>query len=126
MTAKELAIKNAYEECNLPFNENLKYNNGWLKIKPGQFSSKYDRCDLLKLTSSVQSIRPKSLSGIENNNGWVEITCETVLTEGHIYWFYNMPQQAIWTPFINHEKEFYSKEFATHYQSITKPKNPIY
>lgn len=49
------------------------FDGGWTKIKPSQFSSKYDDLDLLKLTSHVHSIRPKSLSGIEDNNGWISI-----------------------------------------------------
>jgi hypothetical protein len=45
---KQEAIKKAYLEVGIPFNEKVLYDSGWLKIKPSQYS------------------RPKSLSGIEN------------------------------------------------------------
>lgn len=75
-TPKLQAIKAAYEDVGLPFVENVIFDNGWLKIKPTQYSSKYKDCDLLKLTTYVHSIRPKSLSGIENNRGWTRIESE--------------------------------------------------
>ena len=46
MKTKEQIIQEAYEVLNIPFNEYILYDNGWTKIKPGQFYSKYDDLDL--------------------------------------------------------------------------------
>jgi len=90
MKTKEDVIKEAYELIGLPFVDNVIYDNGWLKIKPTQYSSKYDDVDLLKLTNHVHSIRPKSLQGIENNNGWIKIESEAQYDElenGEYEWY---------------------------------------
>ena len=44
---KEEKIKEEYLKLGLPFNENIIFDNGWLKIKPGLYSSKYDDLDLI-------------------------------------------------------------------------------
>lgn len=127
---KEEKIKEEYLKLGLPFNENIIFDNGWLKIKPGLYSSKYDDLDLLKLTNHVHSIRPKSLSGIENNNNWIKLDTKSdlpketgqyltrrangiIITE----WFYN--NNLSWYLW----KDCYS---ITHCQPIIKPREPLY
>lgn len=122
---KEKKIREAYEEISLPFNENIIYDNGWTKIKPGQYSSKYDVVDLLKLTKHVHSIRPKSLSGIENNNGWIRITdVEKVPTEN--CWIYKEWIGDMFIGYFYNEYGHNVHKDATHYQPIVKPKPPLY
>jgi hypothetical protein len=71
--------------------------------------------------------RPKSLQGIENNNGWIKIESE-----------YDLPKEEYELYFVNgnntniHQciyhigiKEYWLKTF-THYQPIQKPHPPIY
>lgn len=130
---KQEKIKEAYNGLGLPFNENILFDNGWLKIKPTQYQSKYNDVDLLKLTNHVHSIRPKSLSGIENNNGWIKIETEEDLP--------NKPDELFEVGildsigYFHHEikryagkslKWMWNKDLITHYQPIEKPKPPLY
>lgn len=133
-TPKLQAIKAAYEDVGLPFVENVIFDNGWLKIKPTQYSSKYKDCDLLKLTTYVHSIRPKSLSGIENNNGWTRIESEEDLPKEYdvdYFCFHKNGRLTIrsfyeylgWGEF---EAEILDQSDITHYQPIETPKPPIF
>lgn len=89
-----------------------------------------DQCDNGDLIG-IQ-IRPKSLQGIENNNGWIKIECEEDLPKEVIECrtcFYNgknyiegvikkrSPQELSRLKYINE---------ITHYKPIEKPKPPIY
>lgn len=129
MTKTE-AIKAAYEDVGLPFIENVIFDNGWLKIKPTQYSSKYKDCDLLKLTTYVHSIRPKSLSGLENNRGWIEFQGNHP-KESKWYWIKtnNDMLVAYWAShkniFVDNDNSLYFNA-VTHYQPIETPKPPIF
>jgi len=73
--------------------------------------------------------RPKSLQGIENNNGWIKIESEADLPKEEIDCHFikdNLMYQGLWDNLL---KGFYNglqKINATHYQPITKPNPPIY
>jgi len=80
--------------------------------------------------------RPKSLQGIENNNGWISIESEEDLPKlsyGNYHVFTKEPiyvngkKQNIeeyWQEDLN--KKNWWMENVTHYQPIQKPKPPIY
>jgi len=74
-------------------------------------------------------IRPKSLSRIENNNGWIRIEEDgsNLPKESGDYWFYTIHKQVVmrsYHPSYNlHER--YANTY-THYQAIVKPLPPIY
>ncbi|MCT3693470.1 hypothetical protein HZQ92_18030 [Elizabethkingia anophelis] len=75
---KQQAIKAAYGEhwAGLS-NERQKYaleNEGWIKVAPCQYQM--DMFSRLKINKNTHSVRPKSLSGIENNRGWTRIESE--------------------------------------------------
>lgn len=120
---KEEKIKEEYLKLGLPFNENIIFDNGWLKIKPGLYSSKYDDLDLLKMTNHVHSIRPKSLKGIENNNGWTELKGikNEITHEGDIWILNKYGNIELWL-----ESQFLAIGYATHYKPIVKPNLPLY
>ena len=129
---KEEKIKEEYLKLGLPFNENIIFDNGWLKIKPGLYSSKYDDLDLLKMTNHVHSIRPKTLQGLENNNGWTKIENESDLpTIGEYYTIASFDNSIVEREFphpkfsLEFNKEWWLKHI-THYQQIIKPENPLY
>jgi hypothetical protein len=74
-------------------------------------------------------VRPKSLSGIENNIGWIKIESKDDLPKENGY-FMCLYQDGEIIPHhfsINSEfdRELFLQEF-THYQPIVKPKPPIY
>lgn len=89
MERQEEVIKEAWREC---YDEVKPYidKNGWLKITDKKDNNISD--NLLKLlldvTESPRRIRPKSLQGIENNNGWTKILSEADLPIEDIDCFY--------------------------------------
>ena len=81
--------------------------------------------------------RPKSLSGIENNNGWIKIKSEddlpklTMLNKDNKYWIFNsngkigdLPLSWLHT-FKEMGKREKTNNIITHYQPIIKHKPPI-
>ena len=66
--------------------------------------------------------RPKSLTGIETNNGWIKIDNEEQYNElfNDLYEWYNIKKKESWIG----DLEYYSK--ATHYRIIQPNKPPIY
>lgn len=71
--------------------------------------------------------RPKSLQGIEDNNGWIKIESEDDLPkEEGLYFTMRRDKTKVEITHFFHElsKEF--KKVATHYKPIVKPKPPIY
>lgn len=78
-------------------------------------------------------IRPKSLQGIENNNGWIKIESEEDLPkDSAYYWIVTNSKNIHLTEYEVDFKQFFTKDYAyndyeiTHYQQIDKPKSPIY
>jgi hypothetical protein len=72
-------------------------------------------------------VRPFSLQGIENNNGWIKIESEDDLPkENGIYW---VMKKGYTYPTIDSkhpdDNSFWIAQF-THYQQIIKPNLPIY
>lgn len=76
--------------------------------------------------------RPKSLKGIENNNGWIKIESEDDLPKENGYFF--TKSDVWWEPYYRIDvfcgklaNSFENgKSCFTHYQPIQKPKPPIY
>lgn len=70
-------------------------------------------------------IRPKSLQGIEDNNGWIKIESEEDLPKENV-WLYNEGNNDLYIGMLFDLEGFPINRFATHYQPIVKPKPPIY
>nr|WP_317632979.1 hypothetical protein [uncultured Flavobacterium sp.] len=69
--------------------------------------------------------RPKSLQGIEDNNGWISLLGES----NEIEWVKNLELYNIKTKehyFCTDENEFIEIGRFTHYKPIVKSKPPIY
>lgn len=133
---KEEKIKEAYRE-------DYKFINEFL-IGNGFFDGECD--DLIhlrrklyknggvdiKIIDEVQFVRPKSLEGIENNNGWIKVESEADLPKSHldVYMFdeINNISFGFWDNLQMCFKDRFGQEyqFITHYQPIEKPKPPIY
>jgi hypothetical protein len=131
MNAKEQKIKEAYGE----YWETVKDyvgENGWIN----DFYLPYNiNKEKFPLEHFANLWRPKPLSGIENNNGWIRIESEADLPKENIDidWYYG-------GRFLNNKdfielsyrldfvkiKEHYKNKIITHYQPIFKTEKPIY
>lgn len=82
----------------------------------------------IKIIDEVQFVRPKSLQGIEDNNGWVNVESKNDLPkDSYNYWVFcsdgcvrNLKDFEYYENYIMPELE------ASHYQPIEKPKPPVY
>ena len=85
--------------------------------------------------SGVGKFRPKSLNGIENNNGWIKIEsekdlpkeeCEVFFIKNDLiftgYFYYNQFNIGI----FSNNSDCYFFEEVTQYQVFKKPSLPIY
>ena len=149
MAAKELkqqAIKAAYGE----FWEQVKDfvdENGWVikyRFNPFSENTEIDRRKELNIEGFFEyktyfngneiSVRPKSLAGIETNNGWISILSEKDLPkdEKDIEFWILDDGEIIHAQFMHESKSWYDmfnlnlRYFPTHYQPIIKPKPKIF
>lgn len=107
--------------------------NGWLQIKKvvGTFLGTKLNLDVIE---TPRRVRPTSLQGIENNNGWIKIESEEDLPKTTCEcWFLEKNENSILSGFYN--KDFNCFVFSafkillkdvTHYKTIETPKPPIY
>jgi hypothetical protein len=77
--------------------------------------------------------RPKSLQGIENNNGWIKIKSEEDLPKDNtrchfiIDRYEELEKQGIYIDGLFWDAQSaYTNKIITHYQPIIKPEPPIY
>ena len=106
--------------------------DGWCRNEA--FAPNTDLLDLLDLDnierfvkSDIQGnliFRPKSLQGIENNNGWISLK-ENGLLNDDAYYFVNIDNNISIKQFHIIQYKWWEK-YVTHYQTITKPQPPIY
>ena len=128
---KQEAIKEAYGE----YWEQVKVfvdENGWVFFSDDEnilrlnFQQK-DNISTEKTDVESWKWRPKSLQGIENNNGWIKIESEKDLPEGlGVHFVANLRDVRVHPATSYQVKELYKVNFATHYQPIEKRKPPIY
>lgn len=111
--------------------------NGWLNIKDHSsfIRNHFYLTDNLetKFVNKFGYWRPKSLNGIEENNGWIKIESESDLPKEleKIYFIIKGYEERICIGYYCHDlfwdlNEDYSKQIVTHYQPIQKPLLPIY
>jgi len=127
--SKQDVIKSAYGEFWSNVNGYVD-KNGWCSIYYEDFG--------IRLFGSeaefynFKAWRPKSLSGIENNRGWVKIESENDLPKEDIECWVLDDEEIVHAYFMYESKNWYShidlnlRLFPTHYQPIIKPKPPIY
>ena len=97
----------------------LEDNN--LNSDESYYDMTYDECDNGDLI--YVQIRPKSLQGIENNNGWIKIESEEQRFPDEDLWICNFNGNK--QPFIHDAYDFIPERY-THYQPIEKPKPPLF
>jgi hypothetical protein len=116
---------------------------GWLKVSERDYHYKYNtslvgdfngkgynpmqKIKDYEANPTPYFVRPKSLEGIEKNNGWIKIESDKDLPKEEGLYFAmrrDKTKVEVINFFFDLSKEF--KKIATHYQPITKPKPPIY
>lgn len=137
--SKEQVIKQAWVKAvGVDRYENLKEElilNGFLHFQPYALKNTD-----VKIIDGLSFYRPKSLQGIENNNGWIKIESEDDLPKEDMDCFYitKYSENIIPGCFRLHSYKGWRNMFTvdhniavglghvTHYQPIIKPKPPIY
>jgi hypothetical protein len=85
--------------------------------------------DVIFKKGLIEKWRPKSLAGIEDNNGWIKIESDNFpklankMSEIENYFVLTNENEIQIAPNINF---WYWRIHYTHYQPIFKPKKPIY
>lgn len=123
---KQDVIKNAYGE-HWEKVKDVVTNDGFI---PNWHYVQYGILDCeLKIMDGSLNYRPKTLQGIEDNNGWIKIESKNDLPKERIVcWWFDKHQGEICGEFLNNGKDEvnFILANATHYQPIIKPKPPIY
>lgn len=127
MKTKEEAIREAYG-VHYPIIKNSLNENGYILNAVGTpvFVPSIGELDFI---DDGFLFRPKSLQGIETNNGWIRIESEADLPKESGHYLIILKNIGIKIDFWkNYESEFelWNKDSITHYQPIIKPKPPIY
>lgn len=122
---KEEVIKQAYG-CE----SSLIDENGWATyavdelgefgIEPSGYYETRNHVD------GVYEWRPKSLKGLETNNGWIKIESEQDLPNMHGSDYWVMLNGKIRMLNRNMNNDTFWKSNVTHYQPIIKPIKPLY
>ena len=140
MTRKEIIIK-AWMDLNIETPFGICDKTGWctgiLQNEVYFFDSEYidivDKIDSIIQNDGFAKFRPKSLRGIENNNGWIKIESEESLPKEYDFYdaccfsekfpkdvpmFYgcNLPDL----------RNYFIEELITHYRPIVKHDYPIF
>lgn len=127
LEAKQEAIKKAYGE----YWEQLTAvaifialkNNGWV-LEEDLYNDKGTLLDCIEFEKDMHNnFRPKSLQGIENNNGWIRIESEADLPKKAIQCFYVDKYENKVCLGVVDKNDF---DNVSHYQPIEKPKPPIF
>lgn len=120
---KEEKIKEAWGEL-MPDYTNIDLNNGW---SLDEFNEEYFN-DIDFHTQQIYipcKIRPKSLQGIENNNGWISLSGEPneidTIPNLELYNINTKEYYVCTDPF-----EFIEIGRFTHYKPIVKSNPPLY
>lgn len=127
MKTKQQAIQEAYGEYWETVNEYVN-SQGWCNAYWNLFENLNG---ITKPKSEGTLWRPKSLQGMENNNGWIKIESEEDLPkeiEGLWEVVMNGKQTFIELLKDNRERLFidFKKDRITHYKIVPKSKPPIY
>ncbi|WP_413512198.1 hypothetical protein [Myroides odoratus] len=123
MKTKEEVIREAWEELGIDISNTNISENGYIKVKPSQYSAKYSELEVLRFSENKWSIRPKSLQGLENNNGWISLNGTEIETEY---------EGDLWIINQRGDLEFYGKDDflipgdAIMWQPVEEPKLPLH
>jgi len=123
---KQEKIKEAYGEYKGRIDD-----NGWTNFMAIEYFGS-NNLDSKIHKGEVLIYRPKSLKGIENNNGWIRIESEKDFPKDDcICYFVLKSNKAMLTGYFrngcfDYSLRYYDENEVTHYQPIQKPEPPIY
>lgn len=128
MKTKEEVIKEAWGFIWGKLNDTAKKcaleNNGYIS---GILANELHQ-PFTEWSTELKSWRPKSLRGIEDNNGWIRIESEADFPKDsfNYYAFCSNGSVMTFNDFEYYKKYIIPELKATHYQPIIKHKPPIY
>ena len=108
--------------------------NGFIDCVKNRKISLIPYFEVSELEFKENEVRPKSLKGIENNNGWVKIYCENDMPQFDCNCFIIDKKQGMvtgqWMQAPNEIEDKKARAFwldkATHYKIIDMPDLPLY
>lgn len=102
--------------------------DGWIdvnELEKNQLTNELSYKEYSEPNSDFKTMlcRPKTLKGIENNNGWTELkgVKNEITHEGDIWILNKYGNIELWL-----ESQFLAIGYATHYKPIVKPNLPLY
>lgn len=132
MKSKQEVIQEAWGENYEEFKDNID-DNGWAIYPHSQKHEMIENIRPIEFRFNSSDFRPKSLAGIETNNGWTRIESEADLLNiigkyEHVFLMGIDGEIGIGFTIVLNDKvsRKYWLENATHYQPIIKPQSPIY
>ena len=136
MTRKEIIIK-AWMDLNIETPFGICDKTGWvhgyfcngIDDITNYYGDITDKIDYDIDMSGVGKFRPKSLHGIENNNGWIKIKSEDDLPKKRgTFWTFIEGKEVVMNTFNTFDDmEFtFDNGKVTHYKPLIKPNEPIY
>ena len=134
MTRKEIIIK-AWMDLNIETPFGICDKTGWfhgyfcngIDDIINDYGDITDKIDYDIDMSGVGKFRPKSLRGIENNNGWIKIQSEEDLPkEDGFYWVIDSEASEVVDRYFEKGNHDFFKQFSSHYHPVIKPDLPLY
>lgn len=122
-TDKQKAIETAYGKFYDKQHTDL---NGFIDSKDLSFEKMGLKFEDIEHLTMIDVWRPKTLNGIETNNGWIRIESESDLPKEECQCFIIVKGEVFFDYYNGNDFDLYVKSYVTHYQPITKPKPPIY
>lgn len=130
---KQEIIKKAYGKSYDALKDYIN-ENGFVDCVKNRKISLIPFFDVLEIEFNGHLSRPKSLKGIENNNGWVKIYCENDMPQFDCDCFIIDKIKGVVTgqwkqapnEILDKQARFFWVKKATHYKIIDKPQLPLY
>mgnify|MGYP003483865784 FL=1 len=124
MKTKEEVIKEAWGKNYEEFKDHID-SDGWARYPHFQKHEMIEDVRPIEFRSQGADFRPKSLQGIENNNGWIKIESEDDFPKPGQYWVIDQDGDMFLT-----DMELFADVFdwsgINYYQPIIKPNVPWY
>ncbi len=127
--SKQKKIKDVWGELYEKYKDRISLIDGYIHHRSNKV---YDECKSLFEISFhphyVSIFRPKSLKGIEDNNGWIKIDNEEDLPKKKcdLLVYPEFENQFVFHFYNDKKCKEVLMQNHTHYQPIEKPKPPIY